>query len=404
MSEDRKTPEETRRPIFSDTVDQLARTEPPDDATLRELLQALRAVLVIELKRRGVWQAPPSFLRVLGESWLANDGEALTELTQDAYLYIFAQRLAALIKVRWRGQDAAPPVPHDVGPLVLKMVRQFITHRQRLADPLGYSVYSRIHEAMLRLVGTAQLHVAGAGERIHNRTLLSFEAYDENEDVTPTDAETLADLVVPWNGALMPELVTALGKAVIPLIDDLRQRVLSLQVAGIEAFSFGDLVAPLKRDARRRWNVVRGEAGRELGFEESEEGEGYEAVPIAWPHNPVEYESLLDCVNSSIGRHDPSREQGSLWYLWLLARGVHRGGDEPRQVSVAGTAKLLEVSRRQVGKLLKALQGMVSTCLSAFAPSHRSTEHATQAATGEPTHDRDDTAPRAESLSLRRRP
>lgn len=396
MSSVSKTPEDTRRPIFSDTVDQLAQSEPPDDMTLYAVLRALRAVLVVELKRRGVWQAPPSYLRMLGTSWMANGGEALDELTQDAYLYVFAQRLATLIESRQRG--------HDVGPLVILMVRQLISHRQRLADPVGYCVYSRLHEAVLRLVEAGQLHVADGGERIHNRTMFCFAPPERGADPTPIGAESLAAMVSTWVEPLLPELVTALSRAVIPLIEELQKRVQSLQAEGVETFRFGQLVAPLKREVRQRWHAVWGQEAGEIAFDDTEEGEGFaEAVPIAWSQNPVEYESLLDCVNDSIGRHQPRQQQGSLWHLWLLVRGAqHRddepGGDAPRRVSVAGVAKLLEVSRRQVGNLLKALQGMVTTCLSAFErPNHPSIKEPNPASPGEPTHDPDHTAPRTEN-------
>lgn len=361
MTDDSKNTETTKGTakslIFSITVDQLARVEPPDNATLCELLGTLRGTLVIELKRRGVWRAPPSFLRIVGDSWTANGSEALHELAQDAYFYIFVQRLGTLIEGRRHG--------HDVGPLVYKLIRQFISKRQRSADPVGYGIYSKLRDAVQKLAETEQLHIAGEGQRIHNRTMLAFTKH-EGKNAQPTAAATLAELVSPWNQDLMPELVTALGKAVIPLIENLQERILSLNTQGVEAFRFGDLITPLKRDARQRWNAVWAETRGEIGIGEAKEDGFAEMVPITRPHHPVEYESLLDCVASAIGGHDPGGDQGSLWYLWVWTRGVHRTGDEPRRVSVNGVATLLEVSRRRVGKLLKVLQGMVTTCLSAF--------------------------------------
>ena len=374
-----------RRPIFSDVVDQLATSKPPDDGDLQELLRTLRAVLVIELKRRGIWWAPPAFLRVIGQSWTANGGEALAELTQSAYLYIFAERLNTLIEGRRRGLD--------VGPLVIRMVRQFVSKQQRLADPIGYCVYTRLKEAVLQMIDGKDLYRGKAEPRMHNRTVLAFQRLPNGNALVPAEGESLVGLVGGWSEELLPELVTALGKAVRPVVTDLRRRIQSLEGEGIVAFRFGDLVAPLRDEVRRRWHAVRGEVDGEVRFLASgEDGETSESVLVTWPEHPVEYESLLDCVTSSIDRHDPGHEQEPLWRLWLMIRGVTPYGDEPRPVSVAGVSKLIDLSRRQVGKLQKILRSMVSACLSAFEiPSDA------------PQPDSEDPLPRAQSVRRFRR-
>ena len=73
--------------VFSDYVANLgANGEPPDAASYDEIRESVRSLLVVEMRRRSLWHAPPAFLGVSGTSW--GQG-ALDELVTDTYTFIF---------------------------------------------------------------------------------------------------------------------------------------------------------------------------------------------------------------------------------------------------------------------------------------------------------------------------
>src|SRR3954466_3960698 len=78
----------------------------PDADLFHDAWHGLRAALAGEMKKRGLWQSPPSYLGACGwESWdseapqgsgPARAQSALGELVADCYAFVFVDRLQSL--------------------------------------------------------------------------------------------------------------------------------------------------------------------------------------------------------------------------------------------------------------------------------------------------------------------
>src|SRR5947199_68635 len=139
-------PRRTSMPsVFTVFVSGLRGAATPDADLFHDAWHGLRAALVQEMKKRGLWQSPPSYLGVYGwESWgseaLQGSGSARTqsalgELVADCYAFIFVDRLQSLKR---HLQDKP-----DIDGLVLLNVRHFLHERgvetfrlKDLLDPL----------------------------------------------------------------------------------------------------------------------------------------------------------------------------------------------------------------------------------------------------------------------------
>src|SRR5687767_6906412 len=101
--------------VFTEYVRSLSQGEPAP-ALFAALCRELSAALRTELRRRGLWNTPPSYLGILGGgSW---DDDALDELRADAHTFVFVDRLRSL-----RAQMEAKA---NIDGLVLRAVRNFV--------------------------------------------------------------------------------------------------------------------------------------------------------------------------------------------------------------------------------------------------------------------------------------
>ncbi|MES1245070.1 MAG: hypothetical protein ABUT39_25930, partial [Acidobacteriota bacterium] len=120
--------------VFTAFVDGLHGERTPDADLFHDAWHGLRAALVGEMKKRGLWQSPPCYLGAYGwESWDAEEGTgagraqgALGELVADCYAFIFVDRLQSL-----KRQLLDKP---DIDGLVLLNIRHFLHERQRVHD------------------------------------------------------------------------------------------------------------------------------------------------------------------------------------------------------------------------------------------------------------------------------
>jgi hypothetical protein len=240
--------------VFTAFVRGLHGERTPDADLFHDTWHGLRAALAGEMKKRGLWQSPPSYLGVCGwESW---DSEAppgpvstraqsaLGELVADCYTFIFVDRLQSLK----RHLEEKP----DIDGLVLLNVRHFLHERQKVHDPLGFRIFELLQTAVEEAVASGDLHVLAGDRKIRNDTLLGFHPGTEPL-ATPADWERI---VRRWNDELMPGLVTARTRQLAAVVRRLRELLLELPGQGIKAFRFRDLLDPLKREARGRWAAL----------------------------------------------------------------------------------------------------------------------------------------------------
>ncbi len=341
--------------VFSDYVASLgANGEPPDLASYEKVRSSLRTVLVNEMHKRGLWRAPPSFLGVIGASW---DQDALDELVSDAYSWNFVRRLRGL-----RNQQR---LKDNIRPLVIVNVRRFLTERQKQADPLGYRLFGRLREAVEQGIDRGEIMVRdgakGATKRVAgNGTVLSFQP-----TLAPlTPRRDFEEPVRRWNDELLPELVTAEGPAVPRIVRCLGEKVVKLRDQAVAAFRFGDLIAELKDDVRKRWRGVWHQSLGELGAEFGETDAPPTPVKVVrsdqepdWPRRLVR---IQESVAKSIDAQRLPKMRRDLWSLWQLIRSTRLIPEEVGPLpTVAALARELQLDRERVRQLFERLWPIV---------------------------------------------
>jgi hypothetical protein len=327
----------------------------PEPDLFREIWARLRGFLGAELKRRGLWRTPPCYLGVYGRSqWEEDGGSALDELVAECYAFIFVDRLRSL--------QAQLRLKPSLDGLILLDVRHFLYERQRAHDPLGFVVFELLQAAVREAVAAGDLHILAGDPRVRNDTLLGVAGLAEPAGPPPD----LEPVVSGWNDELIPELVMANGRHT-GAIARLRRRLSELPELGVAWFRFGDLVGPLKIDARLRWATLLEEEGLATA------GDSPGRTPVsqeAPPDLPLELresdEHLTRCVSASIHRleADP-RTRNHLSTLWRYARFRHVGAADEETRSYRQLSRRLQIPRDRLPELISILRGLVERCRAA---------------------------------------
>src|SRR6185436_14333623 len=353
-------PRRTSMPsVFTAFVGCLQGARTPDADLFHDAWHGLRAALVGEMKKRGLWQSPPCYLGAYGwESWDSEAPQgsgasraqgALGELVADCYAFIFVDQLQSLKR---HLQDKP-----DIDGLVLLNIRHFLHERQREHDPLGFRIFELLQAAVEDAISYGALYVLAGDRKIRNDTLLGFHPAAE---LPPAPAD-LEQIVLRWNDELMPGLITARTRQQAAVVRQLRERLLELPRRGIEAFRFKDLLDPFKRDARGRWAALLGE-----GETAAPSSEAVQAPPSVLPESAVEsrqsFEHLTRCVSTSIDsmEADP-RTRTQLMTLWhyLWRQHGEEGQEAVRLPSYRQLGQRLKISRERLPVLFALLRQLV---------------------------------------------
>lgn len=354
----RRTEERATEGAFTKYVRSLEKGEPDAESSMA-LRRELRTALGAELRRRGLWNSPPSYLGIVGwGSWgerPASGEDALDELFADAYPFVFVDRLRSL-----RAHLAVKPIDG----MVYLAVHQFVQERQEKHDPLGTQVYAVLRSAVRDALEAGELHLLQGSDRIGNDTVLGFAA---GVGAEPQSMD-LRSLVARWNGLLMPDLVTNRGRHQEEVVRRLRELLPELRDEGAKTFRFKDLIDPLKADVRARWADAFEREGGETGLEEGE-GDEVWRVRLVQPDLGLEDRQLLDkviaCVLESVACLDLSETtRGYLYRLWQFRRMQAVSGDD-RAPSARKLEKLLDVPREGIPKLFRKLGELVDRCRAA---------------------------------------
>lgn len=322
--------------------------------SFEQVWQALRAVLMRELRWRGLWIAPPRFLGVFGYSRWTD--EAVDELCLDCYQFVFVRRLPSLI--------ARAKVSPDLVGVVRRSVRNFLHERQRAFDPLGYRVFSALRTGVQKAVSRGELFVLDGEPEVRNNTLLGFSTVASAAEASE---EELAEIVRSWGDDLIPELVTASGRQWQVLEARLVGHLLALRDRGIESFRFRHLVDALKADVRARWAAL---FSQEVYTDSSEPGALHGSlVRFARPDLEFEgqqrFEKLVACVAARLGQAGGTpRMRQYLQSLWGFLR-AYAADQADRSDSVPSNrqlAALLAIPRAQLGNLFETLGELLRAC------------------------------------------
>lgn len=371
--------------VFTEHVRALGTREPLDSRQFETLWMALRAALRRELKRRGLWESPPSYLGVFGgESWESPGGgagreSALEELMAECYSYVFVARLRSL--------QAQLQVKPNVEGLVVLNIRHFLHERQKDHDPIGSQVFEILQAAVQLAIAGGELRVLAGDEKVRNDTVLGFV---HSMDVPGRGRGGITALVARWNDELLPDLVTARGRRQEEVARRLYEQLPDLLRDGIGTFRFKDLVDPLKADVRARWAAL-------LDFDQGElapQIEGQEAGPavrVVGPDRGVEerqfFRKLVECVLKSLERlqvnEKTRRYLSDLWQFLRVqasegaeAQPTSRlsrtltselsAGEEERP-SLRQLAEQLRIPRERLPGLYQTLGDLVKQCRAAIS-------------------------------------
>lgn len=367
--------------VFTNFVRSIAEDERLNEQDFNELWKALGTALRGELKKRGLWESPPSYLGVFGwESWEPAGSwrgreSALEELLAECYAYIFVSRLRSL--------QAQLKVKPNIDGLVFLNIRHFLHERQKVNDPIGSQVFEVLQSAVRMAIEERELEVTGGDERIRNDTVLAFR---QGVEPATRDREKIPSLVAAWNDELLPDLITLRGRKQEEVVQRLRERLPDLRAEGIEAFRFKDVVDPLKADVRARWASLMDRSQGELAPQAEEESRG-DVVRLVQPDMRVEerqvFRKLVDCVLTGVRRLDASEKtRGYLLTLWQFLRVQASDGSEvnPSSLDVALVAEMddelpsqrklaeqLRIPRERLPGLFDILRDLLSKCRAAIS-------------------------------------
>ncbi len=360
---------------MSSFTDFIRALESDDEAPAREAFDAvwsaLRRALVQKLKQRSLWTAPPSYLGIYGRSsW--SDESALEELLADCYEFVFIHRL--------RGMRAELEVKENIDGLVFRNVSNFLYELQKRHDPLGFRMFIALRTAVRRAVEAGILYVLRGRPGIGNETVLGFSP---SAGLGGARSTGLEEQVKAWGDDLVPDLITADGKAREAMLAVLEEHLCRLRDQGVEAFRFKSVIDPLKADVRQRWGRMWDLAQGEWSLEIGPDGLAA-AVRLVHPDPGVEewdtFDKLVAGVTAAIDRLEaPERTRVYLHRLWRFLRshaaGVPAAGVPAAAATVvpAGDklpsrrklAKLLGIPRDRLAGLFETLQRLVEGCRAA---------------------------------------
>ena len=342
--------------IFTEHVRRLARGASIEAEHFQAVWQALRAVLVSELRKRSLWNVSPAYLGVYGaDGW--DRPEALEELLVECYSAAFLSRLrslAAQLKVR-----------ASIDGLIFLNVRNFLHDTQKKHDPLGFRIFTVLRAAIRALIGEGVLRVLDGDDGIRNDTVVGFRAVDPDQRA---DNEEIGDRARVLGDALLPDLVTAVGKAQVKLIERLAAH-LSEWREGVKAFRVKELCQALSNDARGRWaSIWQQEEGPTAHEADTEEAAALvrQVQPDTGWEERQSFHRLLACVETMLDRQEDNGSGArpeDLRRLWLFLRNCvvnPDAGEAPP--SKRKMATLLDIPRDRLGPLHTTLGRMVDGC------------------------------------------
>lgn len=326
---------------------------------------SLRGLLVAEMKRRGLWTSPPSYLGVIGHRHWVIPGpqtDALDELTARCFEFVFVRRHGSLSE-RARSQP-------DIGGLVRLAVRHFLLDSQRRNDPLGFRIFEVLRRTVEVGDEAGRIQVQGTSRRIRNDTLLLVPGTPFDDDQPSADPGELAER---WVAEHLDGLVTAARSRLRVLTEELATDLATWMEEGEDrgrALSFGDLASALKSRARAAW------ASRILDLPAIRPDA--ETPRLEPPSHEFEqtrrFRRIAACVSRSIQRLEERKKTiRYLERLWTFLRAfaVETPLEKEHEISRLGErdlpsyrelSRLLQIPRERIPGLLERLGDELQRC------------------------------------------
>ncbi len=332
---------------FTTYVRALRSDEEPSSAVFEAMWKKLRRLLAAELRRRALWNAPPSYLGVYGASgW--TDPEAIEELLVDSYEAVFVDRMRSL-------EALLDDEGAQIDALCVRNLRYVLHERQKRHDPLGHRLFGVLRSAVRRAVEAGMLHVLDGDPRIGTATLLGFATWAE-----PAGNTDLAEPVATWLEDVLPDLVTAPPSGLKEVEEALCRRLRCLADSGVETFRFKDVLDPL-RSAVLKWRDA-------IWQSEADDADG-ELAALSGRLRPDGYEerqffdAVVECVSAALPRTVKTKKSGDqLERYWQFLRGLvaeDRADEVPSQRKIG---ELLGIQRTRIPEFHEILGRELERC------------------------------------------
>lgn len=349
----------TREFIFTQHVRDLVR----GNVTRGELeapWEKLRDALISEMRHRALLTVSPACLGIYGaDSWTR---EALDELATDCYTSVFLRRLSSLAAQLKRKSN--------VEGLVFRNIRYYLHEIQRRHDPVGFRVYTALRAAVCVAVDGGALRIEQGDPAVRNDTVLAVAKSSPSKSWSAGmepgclagDSSALESVMRRWTEELLPDLVTARGAALDPIVDDLAERLSRLAEHGVSTLRFQEVSKLLKDQVRSRWKALW--AHDHLAHDA--EGKFGDLALVLTPASSFEereaFEKLVTCVSEALETMPASpRARSYLHRLWVFLwnHAAENDGALPSQRQIS---RLLEIPRARFAELYATLGRTVELC------------------------------------------
>ncbi len=339
--------------------------EPPDASTFKRLWEDLRRALVAEIRRKGLWEGPPSYLGVFGFGSWREEG-AVEEILVPAYTFTFVQRLRSL-RVQLRLKE-------NIDGLVIRNLRNFLHERLKDNDPLGFRVYDILRAAVRKAIGAGELFILSGDPRVRNDTAIApvgFRVVDPTAPTGPRD-DRLRQLVARWCSELLPDLITSRGPRREVMVGALTRYLGHLWTEGFGPIGFKELLDLFKAEVRGSWAALFDSGSGDAMVQETVAGlVRQRPVSTATDElviSKLTFRQLVKCVSGTLERTAFRGRKGRyLLDLWQLLR-IHAAtpgstsNDQDPLPSQRKLAAMLRIPRERLPELFSILGEILDQC------------------------------------------
>lgn len=323
--------------IFTEHVRcRLEGAEPPPG-----ILEHLRSVVVNDLRKKGLWSAPPKYLGYDGSAW--SDGEAIEDLVQDCYVTCILRNLANLAE--------RLPYSHSIDGMVRKKVGWFISDLRRSNSGVSGRIFVNVRAASEALVIDGVAHclddpIVGGSLVLHSAES-GYVERDRLSQLFASDLETAS-------------LLKSCHRICEESKLDLKRRIAASFATGLPGFRVNDFVAILEKAATTH-SSARDAASAPAAVSETD-SEGFR-IQTRIIFSDTRYEDLeqverwlallAEEINASQRR--PKVKERLHRVLSYLGQSV-RNGEPPETTAQASMSRTLGIAKSTLHEDFQFLQ------------------------------------------------